>query len=146
MVLVMALALAEFGFMLHANLTVKSAAREAARYAAVANLPSSTPGTCDLNSIEDRAVDAASNLVTCPEITVGYIEQTFDTEYGRGDEVVVNIDHGYALRTPLGDLLGALSFGAIPSTVQIRACADARLEIEPTDQSVLLAGAGDCGP
>ncbi len=127
MVLVFALSLMEFGFMLHTNISVNSAAREGARFAAVANLPSATPGTCDAGSIEERTVDSSSALLACSEIAIGYIEQTGDTVFGRGDEVVVNIDHTYTTKTPLGLLLNTLSFGSIPSTVQVRACADARL-------------------
>jgi Flp pilus assembly protein TadG len=145
MLLIFALALMEFGFMLHANISVNSAAREGARFAAVANPPSATPGTCDVGSIEKRTVDSASNLLACSEVTIGYIDQTGDAIYGRGDEVVVHIDHTYTTKTPLGDLLAALSFGTIPSTVQIRACGDARLEVPPTNQGVLVAGTGDCG-
>ena len=145
MLLIFALAIAEFGFMLHANITVNSAAREGARFAAVANLPSDPPLTCDAGSIEKRTVDSSTGLLQCSEVTVGYIEQTGDAVYGRGDEVVVNIDHTYTSKTPLGDLLNALSFGAIPSTVQVRACADARLEVPPIDQGVLAPGSGDCG-
>lgn len=145
MLLVFVLALMEFGFMLHANISVNSAAREGARFAAVANLPSATPGTCDVGSIEERTVDSASGLLACSEVTVGYIETTGDTIYGRGDEVVVNIDHTYTTKTPFGDLLNTLSFGSIPSTVQIRACGDARLEVPPTNQGVLVVGTGNCG-
>jgi Flp pilus assembly protein TadG len=145
MLLIFALALMEFGFMLHANISVNSAAREGARFAAVANQPSATPGTCDVGSIEERTVDSSSGVLACSEVTIVYIEQTGDTVYGRGDEVVVNIDHTYTTKTPFGDVLNALSFGTIPSTVQIRACGDARLEVPPTNQGILVAGTGDCG-
>jgi len=145
MLLIFALTLMEFGFMLHANITVNSAAREGARFAAVANMPSATLGTCDVGSIEERTVDSASGVLACADVTIGYIEHTGDTVYGRGDEVVVNIDHTYTTKTPLGDLLNALSFGTIPSTVQMRACGDARLEVPPVNQGILVAGTGDCG-
>lgn len=145
MLLIFMLTLMEFGFMLHANITVNSAAREGARFAAVANLPSGTPGTCDAGSIEERTVNSSTKILQCSEVTIGYIEQTGDAVYGRGDEVVVNVNHTYTSKTPLGDLLSALSFGAIPSTVQVRACADARLEVPPVDQGVLDDADGDCG-
>jgi Flp pilus assembly protein TadG len=145
MLLIFMLALMEFGFMLHANISVNSAAREGARFAAVANLPSDPPKTCDAGSIEERTVGSSTGLLECWEVTVGYIEQTGDAVYGRGDEVVVEINHTYTSKTALGDLLNALSFGAIPSTVQVRACADARLEVPPLDQGVLVPGTGNCG-
>lgn len=146
LVLVVILFVVEFGFALHAHITVNGAVREAARHAAVANLPSAVPGTCDPGSIEERTVDASTGLVDCSEVTVGYIEQNGDPIFSRGDGVVVRIDHTYNAKTPLSSLFSLFSFGTIPSTFQIGACADARLEGVPSDQTVLVAEpVGDCG-
>jgi hypothetical protein len=145
LVLVVILFVVEFGFALHAHITVNSAAREAARHAAVARLPSAVPGTCDPDSIEERGVDSSVGLILCTEITVGYVEQNGDPVFSRGDSVVVRIDHTYNAKTPLSDLATLFSFGAIPNTFSIGACADARLEGAPSDQTILVAAAGDCG-
>ncbi len=145
LLLLVILFVVEFGFALHAHITVNSAAREAARHAAVARLPSGTPGTCDANSIEERAVDSSIGLLLCSEVSVGYLEQNGDLLFSRGDAVVVRLNHTYNAKTPLSQLASAFSFGAIPSTFQITACADARLEGAPADQAVLVAATGDCG-
>ena len=150
LVLVVILFVVEFGFALHAHITVNSAAREAARHAAVARLPSfpATPIslTCDPNSIEERGVDSSVGIVLCKEVTVGYVEQNGDIGvFSRGDSVVVRIDHLYTGKTPLSELASTFSFGAIPKTFQISACADARLEGAPSNQLILDEVFGDCG-
>jgi Flp pilus assembly protein TadG len=149
LVLVVILFVVEFGFALHAHITVNSAAREAARHAAVARLPSFPASVvsevCDPNSIEERAVDSSIGLILCKEIAVGYVEQTGDLVFGRGDSVVVTVRHIYTAKTPLSALASAFSFGTIPSTFTISACADARLEGAPSNQAILLTAPGDCG-
>ena len=145
LVLVVILFVVEFGFALHTHITVNSAAREAARHAAVARLPSAVPGTCDPNSIEERGVNSSVGILLCSEVAVGYVEQNGDPVFSRGDSVVVRIDHTYTGKTPLSLPASTFSFGAVPSTFQISACADVRLEGTPSDQSILVATAGDCG-
>lgn len=142
LVLVMILTLVEMGFALHANVTINNSAREAARFAAVANLPDTA---CGANSIQERAMSASTNLVECGEVTVGYLEQTGDSSYGRGDAVVVRVSHTHNMITPLGALMAGFSFGTIPSSFQIAACSDVRLEAPPANQGILTAAAGDCG-
>ncbi len=152
LVLVVILFVVEFGFALHAHITVNGAAREAARHAAVAQLPSASTGAATRvcpsigGSIHERTEDASIGIVDCSEVTVGYIEQNGVPDFQRGDAVVVRIDHTYNTKTPLGDLFALFSFGTLPDTFQIGACADARLEGVPSDQTVLAAdAAGDCG-
>jgi len=141
-ILVLILIIIEFGFALHTNMRVTSSAREAARFAAVANLPSST---CVAGSVEGRAIDTSGDLLGCADVTVGYLEQNLVAGFSRGDAVVVRISHDYTPITPLGQLMSAFSFGAFPTTFRMEACADVRLEGAPVNQTVLPAGAGDCG-
>lgn len=141
-ILILILLIIEFGFALHANIRVTSASREAARYAAVAQLPSST---CAEGSIEDRAISASSNLLECADITVEYLEQNAVPGYSRGDAVVVRISYEYTPITPVGELMSAFSFGAFPSTLAMNACADVRLELPPVDQTALQGGTLECG-
>ena len=146
LVLVIILFVIEFGFALYTHITVNSAAREGARYAAVANLPSSTPQTCDGGTIEERTVESSTNVVECDEVFIEYIEQNGDaTTKSRGDSVVVRIRHDYTHKTPLVPMLSMITLGTIPSSFQISACADARLEGQPADQGVLTEGTADCG-
>ncbi len=140
-ILILILIIIEFGFALHTNIRVTSSAREAARSAAVANLPSAT---CVAGSVEARAITSSGDLLACTEVTVGYLEQNGDAGYSRGDAVVVRIRHDYTPITPLGQLMSAFSFGTIPETFLMEACSDVRLEGPPLNQAVLVPGTGDC--
>jgi Flp pilus assembly protein TadG len=142
LILLLVMLLVEFGFAFYTNVTVNNAASEAARYAAVANLPATTPGTCEAGSIEERAVDFAGGRLLCSEVSVAY--QNTGGEYTRGDGVAVRIDHSYDTITPVPGLVSLVSGGLIPSTWTISACSDSRLEAKPANQAVLAAGA-DCG-
>jgi hypothetical protein len=141
-IMLMILVIAEAGLMLGAYVTVNNAAAEATRYASVANLP----GTCntdpDFPSVEGRAVNMSTGRISCAEVTVLYNKIVPGTEFVRGDGVSVHIAHTYDMVTPLSDLAAAFSFGTIPTTFIMSACSEARLEARPTDQSVLVAGAG----
>lgn len=145
LVLVLIMVIVEFGFALHSYVTINNAASEAARYAAVGNEPNAgalcqtSPAT---PSIEGRAVDASGGLLTCSEVSVSYIKITAGTGFTRGDGVAVHIAHTYNTVTPLGQLLSALSFGTLPSSLTMTACSDSRLELTPTDQALLVAGTG----
>ncbi len=131
--------LIEFGFVMYEDITVNNSAREAARFAAVAHLPNATVGVCnpgDYLSIEERAVEASSNVLTCDEITVGYIELNGDGLLSRGDAVVVEITHEYTGKTGLTELASVFSFGLIPTSFTMYACSDARLEAPLNPQPV----------
>ncbi len=141
-IMVLILIIIEFGFALHTHLRVTGAAREAARHAAVGNLPSAT---CAAGSIEARALNTSGSMLACSDLTVGYLEENGAAGYGRGDSVVVQINHDYTPITPLGQLMSAFSFGTIPATFPMEACADIRLEGTLASQAGLSAAASDCG-
>ena len=144
LVLVFLLFIIEFGFAMHTFVTVNNTASEAARYAAVANLPGNCgPGSV---SIEQRAVDASAGLVKCPEVLVAYQKPAGQPQYLRGDGVRVGIKHVYTPLTPLGSLISVLSLGAIPDSWIMTACSDARLEQRPLDQTALSPGSDCSGP
>ncbi len=152
--------LIEFGFVMYANITVNNTAREAARFAAVAN----EPGLCDASdsvvTIEDRAVAASANLLTCgvvlpngdPQVTVNYVDYDGDIvsegQFTRGDGVVIRIQYEYEMVTPLAELASLPLLGAIlPTGFTMRACSDARLEDPLRKDPLFLALEidGDCG-
>lgn len=143
-VLILTLLLVEFAWAFNAHITVNGAAREAARYAAVASLPDSSGGGCDADSIEQRAVAASGDRVICSDVTVRYLEDNGDPGYSRGDAVVIRISHVQPTLTPLGNLMNAMSFGSFPATFTLSACSDARLEGPPSNQGLLQAATGDC--
>jgi Flp pilus assembly protein TadG len=142
------LIIVEFGVILFAHVSVRNAASEAARFAAVANLP--TAGSCDeaidgYLSIEERAVETSGGLVQCAEVTVVY--QGTSTPFTRGDGVAVHISHEHATVTGLGAFFSWLSWGAFPATWTLNSCSDSRLEQgpdqTPPDDLLFIAGA-DC--
>jgi Flp pilus assembly protein TadG len=145
LVLVLIMVIVEFGFALHTYVTINNAASEAARYAAVGHEPNSG-ATCQTGpatpSIEGRAVDASGGILTCSDVAVAYLKITSGGGFTRGDGVAVHITHTYNTVTPLGQLLSTLSFGTLPSSLTMTACSDSRLELTPTDQSLLVAGNG----
>ncbi|MDA0365920.1 MAG: TadE/TadG family type IV pilus assembly protein [Chloroflexi bacterium] len=142
-VLVLLLMIVEFGFALHTYVTVNNSAAEAARYAAVGSRINGG-GACQSDpanpSIEGRAVVASAGEVSCADVRVTYRKLMPGGGYLRGDSVNVAITHEYLPITPLGELMSALSFGSLPATLTMRACADARLERAPASQAGLIPG------
>jgi Flp pilus assembly protein TadG len=121
-------AIAEFGYGFYTQIAVRNAAAEAARFAAVGNLPSAT---CAAGSIENRARQASNNVVPCSAVTAGY-HTLIDGAYRRGSGVAVRINHQYQAITPLPAIAALISWGVVPTTWNLTACADARLEIAPS--------------
>ncbi len=135
----------EISVALYTGITVTSAAREAARYAAVSNL---IGANCEAGTVRGRAVSSSSDVVECSEVSVWFVDVDLDGQARRGDAVVVKITHNYELFTPIGALANGFSFGAIPDSFNIGACADARLEAptqEPDPATFPGFQAGDCG-
>ena len=140
--LFMLLFLVEFGYAFYTQILVRNSASEAARYAAVGALPSAA---CAADSIQDRVIDASGGLVSCggaDTITVTYQDAVLG-EYTRSSGVAVRIDYEYTPITPLGAVASLISWGTVPATWDLSACADSRLETRPSDQGALVAGA-DC--
>ncbi len=144
--LLMVFAIAEFGFALYTQIGVRNSAAEAARYGALANLPSAVAGTCDASSIEERARNTSAQLVKCSEITVTYQNPNLASGmYLRGSGVAVHVAHTYNTITPLPTIISFISGGIFPTTWTLGACADSRLEGVPSNQTRVLAHVGvDC--
>ena len=126
----------EFGFALHNWILVNNSAAEAALYAAVGNLPSIAAGTCDAGSVEERAVESSAEHILCSEVTVEY-QRLSASDVRRGDAVAVRIAHVYTPVTGFGAVLNLVSGGTFPSTLTLSACADSRLESNPTRTGLL---------
>jgi len=121
-------ALAEFGYGFYTQIAVRNAAAEAARHAAVGNLPSTT---CVAGSIQNRAREASNDVVPCSAVSVGY-HSPENGQYTRGSGVAVRISHTYTAITPLPAIANLISWGVVPATWNLNACADARLESRPS--------------
>ncbi|MFN8637960.1 MAG: TadE/TadG family type IV pilus assembly protein [Dehalococcoidia bacterium] len=118
----------EMGFLLWMNLNVGQAAREAARAAAVGkDVGANTASGCktETDTVKARAFAAAVGRIECGDVKVFYVDGTGPTTIGRGDDVIVKIDHDYDSLTGFFRMIGASAF-------QIHACADARVETPPS--------------
>lgn len=114
----------EMGFLLWMNLNVGQAAREAARVAAVGQPVGGANCKTEPETVTGRAFTAAVGRIKCAEVTVSYVDGQDPTGIGRGDSVVVVIDHPYDSLTGFFRLIGTSPF-------KVHACADARVETPP---------------
>ena len=140
--LFMLLFMVEFGYAFYTQILVRNAASEAAREAAVGALPSAA---CAAGSIQERAIEASNNLLSCggaDTISVTYQDRV-GGEFTRSSGVAVHITHVHNTITPLGAIANYISWGTIPDTFNLSACADSRLEVKPAEQVGLTEGA-DC--
>jgi Flp pilus assembly protein TadG len=142
-VLLVIMALVEFGTAFYAYITVNNATSEAARWAAVANVPNNA---CAANSIQWRAREMSRGLLACDNGTVFEItyEDAASGHPGRGTGVTVRVTRPWTPLTPLPGLVNFVSGGAFPATWNMNACSDARLEMR-LPEGVYAASAGHCG-
>jgi hypothetical protein len=103
----------DFGILMYEHVSVANAAREAARYGAV----NCGDGDCTAADITGRAMERSGGIVSdAADVTVGWVDRgTTAAVNDRGDSIVVSIDHEY-------------DFLFFPVTVNVRSCADMRLE------------------
>lgn len=142
-VLFVIMALAELGAAFYAYITINNSTSEAARWAAVANLPDDT---CANGSIQWRAGELSQGILACDGDTV------FDVTYedassghpARGTGVTVRITHTYNALTPLPALMAFVTGGAFPASWEMSACSDARLE-QRLPEGTYVGGSGYCG-
>ena len=122
------LLLIDFGIMTYEYVSLSSAAREGARYAAV----NCGDGSCTQTEVRDRTIARSGGLLTAAnnaEVTVGWVNaDAVGTNSDRGDAAVVKVLHPYA-------------FLFFPFTFPVQSCADMRLEQRDVT-SPLPAGTG----
>jgi Flp pilus assembly protein TadG len=112
--LLLLFAIIDFGMGFHAWLTVTNSAREGARLGAVRGTQT---------EIIQRVQDTASSLDQADmTITVTNAGGT------PGTSVVVDVDYQYTLITPLDNILGMISGGAVGPSITFSSTADMRLE------------------
>jgi Flp pilus assembly protein TadG len=116
--LIVVFAVVDFGLGLRAWITITNSAREGARFAAVS---CATTGA-DLTLVQDKAVDTSAGLLTTGDVTV------VNCPGGSTESVLVTVEYGYDLITPLAGLMTLLSGGSIPGTITMSSTADMRLE------------------
>lgn len=124
--LILVFAIIDFGMGFHAWLTVTNSAREGARLGAV-RAPAS--GACD-NDPSTQATNVDCRVrETADSLDQAQLAVTISNAQGSpGSSVVVDVDYDYDLITPLDNLLGLISGGAVGPTLQFSSTADMRLE------------------
>jgi Flp pilus assembly protein TadG len=124
--LILVFAIIDFGMGFHAWLTVTNSAREGARIGSV-RAPSG--GSCD-----NDPSTVATNIDCRVRETADTLDQSklsvniTNAQGNPGSSVVVDVDYDYDLITPLDNLLGLISGGAVGPTLQFSSTADMRLE------------------
>jgi hypothetical protein len=136
------LLLIDFGIMMYEYVSVANAVREGARYGAV-NCPGSSSG-CSVQLIQDRVLKRSGGILSESDrgdVTVGWIDNSVPPDgkiYGRGDSVVVKVDHDYHFLFFPNNFLG---MGHI--TIPVVSCAD--MPLEQTDKGTGLLSGSECG-
>jgi Flp pilus assembly protein TadG len=124
--LILVFAIIDFGMGFHAWLTVTNSAREGARLGSV-RAPAG--GACDndpstkADNIDCRVRETADTLDQA-KLAVNIT----NAQGNPGTSIVVDVDYDYDLITPLDNLLGLVSGGAVGPTLTFSSTADMRLE------------------
>jgi len=127
--LILLFAIVDFGMGFHSWITVTNSAREGARVGAVhppLNVASSPcNGKASLEQcIEDRVRETAG----LPDQDTKMFVYITNAQGQSGESVVVKVDYGYDLITPLAGLVQFVSGDVIGPTLNLSSTADMRLE------------------
>ena len=142
------LLLIDFGIMMYEYVSVANAVREGARYGAV----NCGGGGCTADEIVCRVADRSGGILCDPncdpecdqpanQVTVGWMDNSVPPDgkiYGRGDSVVVKVDHDYDFLFFPNDFLGIVNI-----TIPVVSCAD--MPLEQTDKGTGLLPGSECG-
>jgi len=124
--LILVFAIIDFGLGFHAYLTVTNSAREGARLGAV-RAPAS--GACANDPTKSETTIVCRVRETADALDQSKLTPTVTNAQGTpGSSVVVKVDYDYDLITPLDNMLGLISGGAIGPTIKFTSTADMRLE------------------
>lgn len=121
------LLLIDLGMLTFEYVSVSNAVREGARYGAV----NCGDGACDTAEVTQRVLDRSGGILSAVgDVTVNWFDNDSDgRNYGRGDSVVVKVDHSY-------------DFLFFPASIDVVSCADMRLE--QSDDNESLPDGGGC--
>lgn len=119
-ILVILLALVDFGIATDRREVLQHAVREGARHAAVGN---------SVASVEAYTVDQSQGLLAAGDVGVCYIDMNGDSEPGGvGDNVRVSADFTYKFSVGSFELLSAFGVSSSDLTIDMTPSADMRLE------------------
>jgi len=126
--LLLMLAIIDFGMGFRAYIQLTNATREGARYAVVGNPPGAYPTNCtgtDSGNVVSRVCATAGNLSMSgmENVSVAYPEGQLS-----GDSVVVSANYRYDLITPVSGILTLVTGGSFPGYFDMTSTTDMRLE------------------
>ena len=123
------LLLIDFGIMMYEYVSVANAVREGARYGAV----NCGDGACTADEVKTRVIERSGGILSAGDtFTLRWVDNSVPPDgknYGRGDSVVVRVEHKY-------------KFLFFPATIPVVSCADMRLEQK--DKTAVQSGS-ECG-
>jgi len=132
MLLILVFGIIDFGLGLRAYISVSSATREGARYAAVGNPAGSftAGGTGDCNGSSSTTVvgKTCSTLKGLDLQNIDTVSVTYPNGKASGNSVVVEMDYQYEYITPVQRLVTFFTAGAISDHLTISSKTDMRLE------------------
>jgi hypothetical protein len=132
MLLILVFGIIDFGLGLRAYISVSSATREGARYAAVGNpagtFTSGGSGECN-GSTTTTVVGKTCNTLNGLDLeNVEDVTVTYPDGKAPGESVVVEMEYEYEYITPVQRIVNFLSGGSISDSLTITASTDMRLE------------------
>ena len=132
MLLILVFGIIDFGMGLRAYISVSSATREGARYAAVGN-PGGTfsaggAGECDGSTSTTAVGRVCKTLNGLTLADVSNVSVTYPTGHLAGQSVNVATTYHYHYITPVHGLVNFLSGGSMPDYLTITSATDMRLE------------------
>ena len=125
----------DLGMLMYQYVSVSNAVREGARFGAV----NCGDGSCENDGLSetvfDRTIARSSGILnpTSNSVTVGWLDNTVpaDNNRGRGDSVVVKVDHDY-------------NFMFLPGSISIPVVSCADMSLEQSDTATTLPTATGC--
>ena len=124
--LIVVFGIVDFGLGMRSYISLTNGVRESARFAAIGN-PAGEPSDCDgiTKTTVYGALCAATDGLDLDELEP---HVTYPDGYARGNPVVVSADYSHKFVTPLSDLIGFVSGGSFPTSIDLHASTDMRIE------------------
>ncbi len=126
MLLIIVFGIVDFGLGMRSYISLSGGVREGARFAAIGN-PAGVPSDCDgvTDTTVYGAICAATDGLDLTELTPAV---TYPDGYASGNSVVVSADYSHNFVTPLSDLIGFVSGGTFPTSIDLHSSTDMRIE------------------
>ncbi len=124
--LIIVFGIIDFGLGMRSYISLSNGVRESARFAAIGN-PAGEPSDCDgtTNTTVYGRLCAATDGLDLDELEP---HVAYPNGYASGNSVVVSADYSHNFVTPLSDLIGFVSGGSFPTSIDLHSSTDMRIE------------------